>query len=73
MGSRKFSLRLSLMHWGENMPEQFERNNIQPSANGKILVAVNTKNAGQIDLHFGHANCFLIYSEFLVAQFPPFA
>jgi nitrogen fixation protein NifB len=44
------------------MPEHTDQTERPAGANGERLVAVATKGEGQIDLHFGHANCFSIYA-----------
>ena len=44
------------------MKKTFEHPHTQSPASGEIYVAVATKGEGQIDMHFGHADCFLIYA-----------
>ncbi|MFA6921540.1 MAG: NifB/NifX family molybdenum-iron cluster-binding protein [Gallionella sp.] len=38
------------------------KQNFKQPENGDVFVAVATKGNGQIDLHFGHANCFAVYA-----------
>ena len=44
------------------MKDQEKSNAVNPANVGEILVAVATKGEGQIDLHFGHADDFAIFS-----------